>query len=380
MAIERRNLTRTFGVEEELLLVHRDHASPKAAGQAVVGATQGILAAADSPLGAGSVDQEFKQEQAEIGSEPCREPAEMRSQLQELRSATASAAAARLARIVAVGTSPLKIGPTPTDEDRYARMTDRFGLIARQQLTCGQHVHVAIGSRAEGVAVIDRIGVWLPTVLALSANSPFWQGQDTGYASFRTIMWGLWPTAGPAGPFGDEAGYDAAVAELVSTGAAMDDGMIYFDARLSARYPTVEIRVADVCTDVDDAVLIGVICRALVDTAAAAWRTGTPAPRVAPQMQRAAMWRAARFGVSGGLVDPDSRRVVPAAEAVAAMIDLLTPALVDNGDDALVAQGIARILGGGTGAERQRAAFRSADGDLTAVVDDAARRTLGEDS
>jgi carboxylate-amine ligase len=373
-------LTRTFGVEEELLLVHRDHASPKAAGQAVVGATQGILAAADSPLGAGSVDQEFKQEQAEIGSEPCRESAEMRSQLQELRSATASAAAARLARIVAVGTSPLKIGPTPTDEDRYARMTDRFGLIARQQLTCGQHVHVEIGSRAEGVAVIDRIGVWLPTVLALSANSPFWQGQDTGYASFRTIMWGLWPTAGPAGPFGDEAGYDAAVADLVSTGAAMDEGMIYFDARLSGRYPTVEIRVADVCTDVDDAVLIGVICRALVDTAAAAWRTGTPAPRVAPQMQRAAMWRAARFGVSGGLVDPDSRMVVPAAEAVAAMIELLTPALVDNGDGALVAQGIARILGGGTGAERQRAAFHSADGDLTAVVDDAARRTLGGDS
>ena len=92
------------------------------------------------------------------------------------------------------------------------------------------------------------------------------------------------------------------------------------------------------------------------------------------------MWRAARFGVSGGLVDPDSRRVVPAAEAVTALIDLLTPALVNNGDDALVAQGIARILGGGTGAERQRAAFRGGDGDLAAVVDDAARRTLGEDS
>lgn len=370
-------MLRTFGIEEELLLVHRDDGAPAAAGDAVVGEAQAILASPASPLGPESVDHEFKQEQAEVGSQPCRDADEMRSQLLDLRSAAGEAATASRSRIVAVGTSPLKIGPTPTQADRYARMTDRFGLIARQQLTCGQHVHVSVDSRAEGVAVLDRIGQWLPTVLALSANSPFWQGQDTGYASFRTIIWGLWPTAGPAGPFGDEAGYDAAVADLIATGVALDDGMIYFDARLSARYPTVEIRVADVCTDIADAVLIGVICRALVDTAAAAWRAGLAAPAAPIQLRRAALWRAARFGLSGGLVDHVTRTVVPAADAVDALIEALAPALAANGDQDLVADGIARLLGGATGAERQRAAFHRSGGDLAAVVDDAARRTLG---
>ena len=111
--------------------------------------------------------------------------------------------------------------------------------------------------------MIDRIAAWLPLLLALSSNSPFWQGHDTGYASFRTVIWGLWPTAGPSGPFGDAAGYDAAVADLVRSGAALDVGMVYFDARLSASYPTVEIRVADVCTDVRDAVLLAALSRAL---------------------------------------------------------------------------------------------------------------------
>jgi carboxylate-amine ligase len=369
-------MARTFGVEEELLLVHRHDARPAPAAEAVVDETHSMLATTDTIFGDHAIDHEFKQEQAEIGSQPCLESGELAGQLRRLRSTAATAASVSGARVVALATSPLKIGPTPTDDDRYARMMDRFGLIARQQLTCGQHVHVAVDSRAEGVGVIDRIAPWLPTILALSANSPYWQGQDTGYASFRTILWGLWPTAGPAGPFGDEDGYDAAVADLIATGAAMDDGMVYFDARLSARYPTVEIRVADVCTNVDDAVLVATMCRALVETAAAAWRSEEPAPVVAPQIQRAAMWRAARFGLSEGLLDPRSRAVVPAAVTVTALVDLVTPALTGTGDADLVADGVARLLAGGIGAERQRAAFRAAEGDLTSVVDDAVRRTL----
>ena len=255
-------------------------------------------------------------------------------------------------------------------------MADRFGLLARQQLTCGQHVHVKIGSRAEGVAVLDRIGPWLPIVLALSTNSPLWQGQDTDYSSFRTIMWGLWPTSGPTGLFHDEAGYDAAIADLIATGAAMDDGMIYFDARMSARYPTVEIRVPDVCTDVDDAVLLAAVCRALVDTAAIQWRAGLPPPGVAPQLQRAAMWRAARFGLTGELVNPLRPAAIPAAGAVAEFLELISPALESNGDAELVTDGVRRLLGSGTGAERQRAMLRHARGDMAAVVADAARRTL----
>ena len=358
------------------MLVRQHDGRPTPAAVQVVSAAQAALVADDSSFGVQSVEHEFKQEQAEIGSEPCLESTDLAAQLRALRAAAATAAASSNAQIVAIATSPLETGPTPTEDERYARMADRFGLLARQQLTCGQHVHVRISSRAEGVAVLDRIGPWLPIVLALSSNSPLWQGQDTDYSSFRTIMWGLWPTSGPTGLFHDEAGYDAAIADLIATGAAMDDGMIYFDARLSARYPTVEIRVADVCTDVDDAVLLAAVCRALVDTAAVQWRAGLPAPGVLPQLQRAAVWRAARFGLTGELVNPLRPAAIPAAEAVAELSEWIAPALENNGDAVLVTDGIHRLLSSGTGAERQRAAHRVSGGDLAAVVADAARRTL----
>ena len=174
--------------------------------------------------------------------------------------------------VVAVATSPFKVRPTPTENERYARMTEMFGIIARQQLTCGQHIHVSINSPDEGVAALDRIRGWLPLLTAISANSPYWQGQDTGYASYRSIAWGQWPTAGPTEAFGDVDGYHRAIAGLLATGAAMDDGMIYFDARLSAKYPTLEIRVPDVCTDVGDSALIAALARGLVDTSATDWR------------------------------------------------------------------------------------------------------------
>jgi glutamate---cysteine ligase / carboxylate-amine ligase len=369
-------MQRTFGVEEELLLVRPHDGRPTPAAVQIVSAAQAALVADDSSFGAQSVEHEFKQEQAEIGSQPCLATTELAAQLRALRAAAATAAAASQAQIVAIATSPLKTGPTATEDDRYARMADRFGLLARQQLTCGQHVHVSIESRAEGVAVLDRIGPWLPILLALSTNSPLWQGRDTDYSSFRTIMWGLWPTSGPTGLFHDEAGYDAAIADLIATGAAMDDGMIYFDARMSARYPTVEIRVPDVCTNVDDAALLAAICRALVDTAASHWRAGLPAPGVVPQLQRAAVWRAARFGLTGELVNPLRPVSIPAAVAVAELLEAISPALKSNGDASLVADGVHRLLSSGTGAERQRAVHRETSGDLAAVVADAARRTL----
>ena len=170
--------------------------------------------------------------------------------------------------VVAVATSPFKVRPTATENERYARMIEMFGIIARQQLTCGQHIHVSINSPDEGVAALDRIRGWLPLLTAISANSPYWQGQDTGYASYRSIAWGQWPTAGPTETFGNVTGYHQAIKGLLETGAAMDDGMIYFDARLSASYPTLEIRVPDVCTDVGDSALIAALARGLVDTAA----------------------------------------------------------------------------------------------------------------
>ena len=155
-------------------------------------------------------------------------------------------------------------------------MAEAFGLTAHEQLTCGCHVHVELSSADEGVAVLDRLGPWLAVLLALSANSPFWQGLDSSYASFRYQVWGRWPSSGPTEPFGTAEAYRETVQQMVGTGTLLDTGMVYFNARLSERYPTIEIRIADVCLRADDAVLIAALARALVETEARSWREGRP--------------------------------------------------------------------------------------------------------
>lgn len=366
-----------MGVEEELLVVDPVDAGPAPAGEEIIDAADRIrerTGGTDLP----PFEREFKREQAELGSAPCTEMSELHGQLAGLRSEMMTAAVSRGARVAALATSPFKVRPTPTDNERYAAMGEEFGLLARQQLTCGQHVHVSIASRAEGVAVLDRIRPWLAVLTALSSNSPYWQGQDSGYASFRTVMWGLWPTAGPTEAFGDVAGYDGTIADLIASGAAMDDGMIYFDARLSASYPTVEIRVADVCLAVEDAVVIAALCRALVDTAAADLARDRTAPRIRVGLLQAASWRAARSGMAGDLVDVGRARSVPAWNLVDQLIDQVGPALRTNGDLGRTEDALAAIRSRGTGAHRQRQFF--AAGGLEAVVHDAVRATVAGSS
>ncbi len=363
--------TRTVGVEEELMLVDPRRGTPASAADAVQEAAAHWFGAEGDQL----VEHEFKMEQTEIASAPTTDIAALREELMTIRRRVAAAAGSTGVRVVAMATTPFQVNPTLTENERYARMADTFGIIAAQQLTCGQHIHVSIDSAQEGVAVLDRIRVWLPLLVALSANSPYWQGEDTGYASYRSIAWGQWPTAGPTETFGSVEGYHRAVDDLLATGAALDVGMIYFDARLSVTYPTVEIRVPDVCTDVADSALMAALARALVDTAAQEWRHGRPADPVRIEVLRGAVWRAARFGVGGDLLDHRSRRLVPAWAMIDALVQHVLAALRANGDVDVVLAGIDRLRRCGTGADRQRAAF-GRRGRLVDVVQDAARRTL----
>jgi glutamate---cysteine ligase / carboxylate-amine ligase len=364
---------RTIGVEEELLLVSTIDGNPAAIGDEVVAAARrsSSLTADDT-----QIEHEFKQEQTEIASTPCETLDQLRAELVELRAGVARVALARHAMSVAIATSPVKVRPHQTDDDRYRAMNLEFGLLARQQLTCGQHVHVAVDSREEGVAVLDRIRVWLPVLIALAANSPFWQGADTGYASYRTVLWGQWPTSGPTELFGSVDEYERQVDDLVATGAALDEGMVYFAARLSAHYPTVEIRVTDVCTDVDDAVLIAALSRALVDTAATEWQHGRPAPEVTTGLLRAAHWRAARFGLDGQLFDVAKAQQVDGWQLLDRLVAHVTPALASAGDEAAVTASLRRLRTRGTGADAQRSVAATGRAGLREVVIDAARRTV----
>jgi carboxylate-amine ligase len=183
-------------------------------------------------------------------------------------------------------------------------------------------------------------------------------------------VWSSWPTAGAAQPFGDVATYRAAADAMIGWGGALDAGMLYFDVRLSEKYPTVEIRVADVTTEVEDAVLVALLARALVATAAA--DSALPAWRA--DLLRVAGWRAARFGLAGSLVHPVEARLVPAREAFDALVAHCRTALEDTGDLVRVTDSFERLAARGTGASRQRSVFE-ATGDLGAVVADLARRT-----
>ncbi|MCK6211156.1 glutamate--cysteine ligase [Georgenia sp. EYE_87] len=386
---------RTVGVEEELLLV--ESATGRAlsvAGQVLARATEraaravGAGPAGAGPAGAapagtapatgpgGLLERELQQQQIEADTRPHTDLDALEGELRGWR-ATASDAARQVgARVAAVGLCPTPVVPRTVDSARYRTMVDRFGILTTEHLTCGCHVHVSVDSREEAVGVLDRIRVWLPPLLALSSNSPYWQGRDTAYASYRYLMQNRWPSAGPSEIFGSVRAYDELVEKMVRTGAILDTGMVYFDARASARYPTVEIRVADVCLDPADTVMIAALCRALVDTAAVEWAEGRPPPAVPGMLLRLAGWQAGREGVGGALLDPVTLDPAPAWDVLGGLLEHVRPALRANGDVERVEAGFDRVLAHGTGADRQRAVM-GRTGRLVDVVAFIARATAG---
>ena len=210
----------------------------------------------------------------------------------------------------------------------------------------------------------------------MSANSPFYDGRDTGYASYRSQLWMRWPSAGPTDTFGTPDAYHELVRSMVESGVLLDDGMIYFDARLSRRYPTVEIRVADVCVDLEDTLVVAALCRALVETAAAEAARGDPVPQMPTSLLRLAVWRAGHDGVGGVLVDPVSRRPRPWIEVMRDLVIHVHDSLEGFGDIERVEVGIDRLTRVGTGATGQRRTFAKT-GQLIDVVVEAVRRTAG---
>jgi carboxylate-amine ligase len=360
---------RTFGVEEEFLLVDPRTARP------VPVAERALQLAAEGPVGHGPVlALEVKQEQLEAVGPVCSTLEQLAEGIRQGRAMADAAARAVEARAVALATSPLPCTSTLVQQQRYQKMAARFHLTLREQLTCGFHVHVHVASGEEGVAVLDRIRRWLPVLLALSANSPFWQGTNSGYASFRYQAWSRWPTAGPSERFGSLREYRRHVQSLLAAGVLLDEGMVYFDARLSRHHPTVEVRIADVCMEAAHAAVIAAVVRALVERAAQEWRAGVPAPRLAASQLRLASWMASEAGADGNLMHPLLNVPCPATEAVQALLTHIRPALASSGDEQHVRLGLASILAYGTGSRRQREAMVSSQ-SLAAVVMDAVERT-----
>lgn len=368
-------MTRTVGVEEELLVVDHETGRPVSVAGRVLGQAA-VLPGSQSSEG-GNLEGEFKQQQVETDTPPRQDLAELESDLRGWRDLAVKAARLEGARIVASGTSPVEVEPRLVHDERYARIVERYGLTATEQLTCGCHVHVSVESDDEGVVALNRIRDWLPVLLALSANSPFWQGQDSHYASYRSQAMARWPSTGPTEVFESGDHYRANVAKMVETGVLLDEAMVYFDARLSARYPTVEFRVTDVCLDVRDAVLVAALCRALVDTAVAEEADGVPHSAATTSMLRLAMWQASREGLEGDLLDPATCRPRPAYDVVDALVDHVREALEANGDAERVRTRLADLRESGTGARQQREVLAKSN-RMAEVVAHLARVTAGQ--
>jgi carboxylate-amine ligase len=369
---------RTVGVEEELLLVDPKTGGPRSVATRILKSAGGVPVESAEHLG-GSLEHEVQQQMLETNSAPHADLAELADDIRDCRRRAIAAARQADVRVIASGTSPLPVEPRLFRDPRYERIAEKFGITASEQMTCACHVHVAVDSDEEGVAVLDRIRSWLPVLTALSANSPFWHGSDTSYASFRSQAMLRWPTAGPTDVFGSAGNYHAAVAAMLSSGVMIDKGMAYFDARLSHHVPTVEIRVTDVCSDAADTVLIAALVRGLVETAATSWKGGGSAPSVPASMIRLATWQAGRYGVGGDLLDPETLAPRPAAEVVADLIEHVRPTLADTGDEVFVEHQLGEVLRRGNGADRQRAVF-TRTGQLADVVADLARVTAGQDT
>ncbi len=356
---------RTLGVEEELLLFQRGTARLAAAGERLVDQPDGSADSGSALLP--QVEHELKRQQVETVTSPQSDLGSLERQVAHGRAAVAQRGAAEGAVPAAMGTYPSPGRPVTTTDERYERMVRDFAIIGEQQLTCGMHVHVAVQSREEGVAVVDRIRPWLSVLLAMSANSPFHAGRDTGYASYRAILQEMWPTAGATELFHTVDAYDAHVQDLIAVGSALDEGMIYFDARLSMRFPTVEIRVMDVTPTPERAVTLVGLGRALVDTAADEWRRGVEPVAVRRGTLRGAAWRAARWGLSGDLLRPGTTERASAPDVVAELVEHCRDALTRNRDLERVEAGVDLLLTEGTGADLQRAAY-DRRGDIADVV------------
>ncbi|MFF8293389.1 glutamate--cysteine ligase [Streptomyces sp. NPDC016309] len=280
--------------------------------------------------------------------------------------------------VAAAGTVPFLPGGAPrvTADARYLRMVGEYGRLAQEQLICGLHVHAEVPDRDTAVRMMCLIAPWIPALLALSASSPFWDGADTGYASWRTMVWQRWPTAGPIGCYPDAAAYDAAVTELIDSGVVGDPGMIYYDLRPSDHHPTLELRVCDASPRVETSVLIAALFRALVMRAGTRLADG-PVPRCRGRHEwlRAATWRAARSGLEGDLIDPVSRRPAPAARVIRTMLTRLRAELEACGDWETVRELADKALADGSAAHRIRQV--TAREDLLAGVDELVALTAG---
>lgn len=367
----------TIGIEEEYFLVSRDSrdiASNPAPG--MLEACQGLLE--------GQVSPEFLRAQIEVGTRVCASIAEARADLARLRHTVAAVAARHGLAPVAASTHPFAEWDEQrhTDKERYSTLAHDLQGVGRRLVICGMHVHVAIEDEEVRIDLMNQVAYFLPHLLALSTSSPFWRGQDSGLKSYRISVFNELPRTGLPEHFESWGEYQRQLGRLVRAGLIEDGTKLWWDVRPSARFPTLEMRITDVCTRLDDAVAIAALYRCLLRMLYRLRRRNQRWRIYARMLVDENRWRAQRYGIDDGLVDFGRGEIVPYAHLLDELLDLIAEDAAFFGCEAEV--GRARdILARGTSAHRQlaacaaaRAAGASQDAALQAVVDTLIEETV----
>jgi len=366
----------TMGVEEEYLLVDKETRA------LVVDPPESLMRECEERCGA-QVSSEFLRSQIEIGTRVCSNIGEVREDLQRLRKVVVEVANDHGLAPIAASTHPFSswVDQKQTQKDRYEALTDEMQGAARRLLICGMHVHVGIEDEELRIDLMNQMSYFLPHLLALSCSSPFWEGRDTGLKSYRLTVFDALPRTGIPERFASYAEYQRHIRVLMDAGLIEDATRIWWDLRPSARYPTLETRVMDVCTRLDDSVALAalLVCilrmlyRLRINNQR--WRIYTP------MLIRENRWRAMRYSFDAGLIDLAKGKVVPYVDLLEEILGLVAEDADTLGCTAEVAR-VRDILVRGTSAHRQLKTFEinQASGAGTAEALEAVVDALIEDT
>jgi carboxylate-amine ligase len=351
----------TLGLEEEYQIIDPETRELKSYISEILG---------DDRVTIRELKPEMHQSIVEIGTQVCRTPAQLREELVRLRRIVIDKTAESGLRIAAAGSHPFSswLAQDITPLDRYAGVREDLQEVAQQTLVFGMHVHVGIEDREFMIDTMNVVRYFLPHLLALSTSSPFWMGRNTGLKSYRSIIWNNFPRTGIPRTFESWSEYEQLVDTMVKTGSMEEGSKIWWDLRPHWKYPTLEFRVCDICTRVDEAICLAALFQAIVAKLWKLRRDNLTFRSYPLDLIQENKWRAVRYGLDGKLIDFGKQQEIPARDLIREIVEWFVDDVVDDLGSRREVEYALTILDEGTSADRQVAVFERT-GDLKAVVD-----------
>ncbi|MEX1038053.1 MAG: carboxylate-amine ligase [Acidimicrobiia bacterium] len=347
----------TIGIEEEYLVVDRETRD------LIKRPPDSMWKALESILGS-QVSPEFLKAQIEVGTRVCSTVAEAREDLARMRLGLSGVVNEYGAAIIASSTHPFAnwSEQETTEDPRYMRLASDYQQVARQLVICGMHVHVGIGDPHLRIDLMNQVKYMLPHLLALSTSSPFWAGQPTGLLAYRLVIFQNLPRTGVPEEFASWGEYERTVEILVNAGLIEDASKLWWDIRPSNKYPTLEMRVSDICTRLEDAMTVAALYQCLLGFLYRLRRDNQRWRTYSPMMIEENLWRAQRYGVDGSLVDFGRGELVGYADLIEEFIEMLAQDATEFGvrEELRHAR---TIVSEGTSAHRQLATYEKARGE-----------------